>query len=377
MQDKILVVRFSSLGDIILSLPVYKNLKTFLPDSFVATAIKEKYAPILQGNPYMDLILTLREGESILSFLKKVKKEKFTVLIDLHNNLRSNLISIFSGIPKKIRCRKAVWERRLFVSKRIYDPELKRHTLDRYLDTLKELGIVPQHFPPELPLEVLGADTSQPKFFVPQLSSKNFSELLSSIPQATPLIGINPGSVWKTKQWLPERFAETADALIEETNCKILLFGSEKDSEAVNSVAQSMKHPPINLCGRTDLKTLTWLISKCSLFITNDSGPMHLACAVDVPVVAIFGPTTRELGFFPFGRRCRVVELDLPCRPCSLHGGDKCPLTHFRCMKDLTAEMVLQPCREFLSSRPLRVGYPSLYSSSYPPLQKGEEGGLE
>lgn len=493
---KILVIRFSSLGDIILTLPVYKNLKIALPDSFVAVATKEKYLPLLKGNPHIDLVLPLQEGESIFSFLSKIKKEKFTVLIDLHHNLRSNFISIFSGIPKKIRVNKAVWKRRLFVKKRVRDPELNRHSIDRYLDTLKLLGIQPQAFPPELYavsptseessehqirfliiqtaflgdavlttplfeairksypsakitllctpenqqlfesnphinellamdkrgrerrvfsifrwaqrlknrfdiallphrsfrsaliawlakipvrigfensegrflltekvpfdwkmhdaernltlLNALGIASSSPKFFVPQLSPQNLSELLSTFPKDAPWIGINPGSVWKTKQWLPERFAEVADALIEETNCKILLFGSEKDAEAVNAVVSAMKHVPVNFCGKTDLKTLAWLIAKCSLFITNDSGPMHIACAADVPVVAIFGPTTRELGFFPYGKKSKVVELDLPCRPCSLHGGEKCPLKHFKCMREISAEMVLSSCREFL-----------------------------
>jgi heptosyltransferase II len=139
-----------------------------------------------------------------------------------------------------------------------------------------------------------------------------------------------------------------ADKLIDEWKCKILLFGSEKDSSSVNQVVASMRNEAINLCGKTNIKTLSFLISKCHLFITNDSGPMHLASASQIPLVAIFGPTTRELGFFPLGAKSIVVEIDLPCRPCSLHGGEKCPLGHFKCMKEISAEMVLEPARKFL-----------------------------
>ncbi|MBI3012912.1 MAG: glycosyltransferase family 9 protein, partial [Elusimicrobia bacterium] len=170
------------------------------------------------------------------------------------------------------------------------------------------------------------------------------------IPEGKMLIGMNPGSMWKTKRWLPEYFAQVADTLQKERNCQIILFGSDQDKTAVRSVCSFMKSPVINLCGKTDLKTLTSLISRCSLFITNDSGPMHLASAAGVPLVAIFGPTTRELGFFPLGDKSVVVELELPCRPCSLHGGDRCPLKHFKCMRDLRPEVVLRQCRLFLQS---------------------------
>lgn len=336
--QKILVIRFSSLGDIILTTPVYKNLKTAWNHCHITVAVKEKYAGILEGNPDVDQLLVLREAESIFSFVRRVRKEKFSILIDLHNNLRSNLVSLLSGATQKIRYKKAFWKRRLFVRQRVQDPELERHTIHRYLDALKNLGITTQFVRPEIQMPLSAAQF-------------DFNDLLSvhDIRPGKILVGINPGSVWKTKQWLPERFAEVADRLMDESDCKIILFGSNKDSDSVESVRRSMKHSAINLCGKTDLKQLAGLIARCALFITNDSGPMHLACAANVPVVAIFGTTTKELGFFPCGEKSVVVELKLPCRPCTLHGSEKCPLTHFRCMREITTEMVLEPCRKFLA----------------------------
>lgn len=499
-MTKILVIRFSSLGDVVLATPVFRNLKEKYKDCEVTVAVKGEYVDVLSWNPYIDHLFVLWEDTSLLSLVRAVRQEKFDILIDLHNNLRSNLVSFFSGARLKIRYRKDILARRLFVKRKIKTPELNRHTAQRYLETLKMIGIdQPGNFKPEiffdraveqkrpplrflvvqtaflgdavlttpllsslynhfptckisvlctpeikpiftgnqeigeilvmdkrgkesgifslwnwaqrlrgrydivlLPhrsfrsaflvwlagipkrigfensggkifltdvvpfqwemhdsnrnlrlLEALGIQAEEPVLKLPARESPfDFKQFCDShhIPEGKMLIGMNPGSMWKTKRWLPEYFAQVADTLQKERNCQVILFGSDQDKTAVRSVCSFMKSPVINLCGKTDLKTLTSLISRCSLFITNDSGPMHLASAAGVPLVAIFGPTTRELGFFPLGDKSVVVELELPCRPCSLHGGDRCPLEHFKCMRDLRPEVVLRQCRLFLQS---------------------------
>ncbi len=480
-----MVIRFSSLGDIILTTPVYRNLKELKPGCKVTVAVKEKYAGILEGNPNIDLLLKLAEGESVWRFIQRVRQERFTTVIDLHANLRSRLISFFSGAGQVLRYKKAAWIRRMFVSRRIQSPELDRHTVDRYLDALETLGrakisaqnilVVQTAFLgdavlttplfdaikqslPKSQITVLctpqtkdifegnkqvdqvlvfdkrgaersgrslwkwsqrlkgrydtaiiphrsfrsafliwlarvpqriGFSRSQGKFFLthvvpfewgthdaernmkllsvigisgvkPELSlpdDKNdplLDDFLSAhkIPSRGNWIGMNPGSVWRTKRWLPERFAEVADKLIEETGSTLILFGGRADQEAVDKTYQNIKRKDktVNLCAQTDLKTLTRMIKRCALFLTNDSGPMHIACAYKVPVVAIFGPTTKELGFFPYGDQSAVVQVDLECRPCALHGGNRCPLEHFECMKKITSDMVVSACRKYLKT---------------------------
>jgi heptosyltransferase-2 len=211
----------------------------------------------------------------------------------------------------------------------------KTHDVERNLKLLEVMGI--KEFKPEVELPLKN-------------SSFDFDAFLKEhgISANATLVGINPGSVWATKRWVPEYFAKVADNLTKEQNCKVLIFGTAKDADAVNGVVGVMKEKAVNLCGKTNLKELTTLISKCKLFVTNDSGSMHIACACQVPVVAIFGPTTRELGFFPYGEKSKVVEVDLKCRPCTLHGGNVCPLGHFKCMKDVTPEMVIEECKGFL-----------------------------
>lgn len=492
MPLKILVIRFSSLGDVILTTPVYRNLKAAFPDSKVYSAVKAEYAGVLEGNPNIDGILALGKYESLLTFLRRVRSEKFDVLIDLHDNLRSNFIRLFSGAPEALKVRKNIFERRLFVRRKIKTAPLKLHNIDRYVEAIKPLAPQARVCPPEIfpdarssgALRILviqtaflgdavlttpvfkalkaaipasritllctpeikdvfsgndnldellvmdkkgrdasifavfkwgrdlrrkydvaliphrsfrsallswlagiprrvGFETSQGRMFLtdsvpfdwkmhdaernmrllealgitgarPALDVGKSPENLESRLEALglspgrPWVGMNPGSVWATKRWLPKGFAEVADRLIQEKHCQVLLFGSEKDRPAVRAVSEAMKEKPVDLCGKTDLKTLAGLIARCRLFVTNDSGPMHLASAARVPVVAIFGPTTRELGFFPYGKDSAMVEVDLPCRPCTLHGGDVCPLGHFRCMNEVDAEMVLKACRQFL-----------------------------
>ena len=177
----------------------------------------------------------------------------------------------------------------------------------------------------------------------------DFDEFLKEhrIPKGTVLVGMNPGSVWNTKRWLPERFAELCVRLRADGLIPVLIGGAE-DKALGARIAQD--GGALDLTGKTDLEELKALMGRLSVFVTNDSGPMHLAAAAGVPVVAIFGATTRELGFFPYGPGHRVVEVDLACRPCGLHGASKCPEGHFLCMRLLTVDQVHGACRDVLKA---------------------------
>jgi heptosyltransferase-2 len=129
----------------------------------------------------------------------------------------------------------------------------------------------------------------------------------------------------------------------------VVFIGGAKDTGTMQQILSYMKEKPLNWVGETTLKELIALIGRCQTFLTNDSGPLHIAVATRVPTVAIFGPTTKELGFFPYGSGHIVIEKDLPCRPCSLHGTNKCPLDHFKCMNLITPEEVFEAVRVQMS----------------------------
>jgi len=161
------------------------------------------------------------------------------------------------------------------------------------------------------------------------------------------LAGVHPGAAWTTKRWLPERFAELCRRLKAEGATPVLV-GGPGDAALGAEIARASG--AVDLVGRTDLEELKSLMGRLELFVTNDSGPMHLAAAAGVPVVAIFGATTRELGFFPYGPGHRVVEETLACRPCGLHGAKECPEGHFLCMRLLSVDRVHQACVSALAA---------------------------
>jgi heptosyltransferase-2 len=485
---KVLVIRLSSLGDVVLTTPVYPALKNAWPDAHVTSLVKEDYADVLAGNTSIDHVMVLKRGESILSLARRVRSERFDIIIDLHSNLRSRLVTLFSSAKRKIHYRKAALARRMFVRWRISSAELRRHVLERYWSALSAAGVPVGAFPrgadpirrmvliqtaflgdavlttpliqglrtayPEAHLSLvctpetadvfakhpgisevitydkrgsqrsfpamlrfagdlrkrrfdaafvphrsmrsallawlagiprrIGFSSSQGKLFLTDIvpfewgvhdvernlallkavGAEKYSGGLSlsadadagriveerfsaeGIIRGERILGINAGSVWATKRWLPERFAEVADRAVRDLGAKVVFFGGLKDRPAVEAVRRAMKENAVDWSGKTLLRELIAAISRCSVFLTNDSGPMHIAVAGQVPVVAIFGPTTKELGFFPYGNGHVVIEKDLKCRPCGLHGSDRCPLGHFECMKRISTEEVFAAVRQ-------------------------------
>jgi heptosyltransferase-2 len=157
-----------------------------------------------------------------------------------------------------------------------------------------------------------------------------------------PFIALAPGARWDTKMWPWERFAEVGLSLARQTGMKILVLGSGGDRELCAGIVRHLGDAGNNLAGETSLMEAAALLGRCALLVTNDTGLMHLAVAVGTPTVAIFGPTSRELGFVPPGPLARIVETNLPCRPCTTIGRRNCPLGSHDCMLQVTTALVLR-----------------------------------
>lgn len=485
----ILVIRMSSLGDIILTAPVLRNLRRRWPGARITLLVKPQFAAAAAKSPFISDILAF---DGLASALKAIKKERYDILLDLHDNLRSRLLSALSGVKLKARYRKDSLARRLFVNFRIPNPALEKHTLERYLEALDAIEVPAVYREPvlgdwlleagppllnksarrvcllqtaflgdsvlTLPLlekiktllpdsevtVVTRPETAQlfsssglaaeiltdnkktagsffGEFFrllselkkrrfdimiVPHRSFRSallaalagapmrigfdsgagsflfthkvpFSWLIHDLERnlaltlplegAVPLaaaasfpalrekagaleamgvdgnifIGANPGSVWPTKRWPADYWARLVTELAKAYGTKVLLVGGRNEIEWNAGIERAAAPGSVlNLTGKTGMEDLMALIKNLKLFITNDSGPMHIAVAFGVPVAAIFGPTTRELGFFPYGRNNMVLEEDLACRPCALHGSKRCPRGHFLCMRLITPDKV-------------------------------------
>jgi heptosyltransferase-2 len=162
------------------------------------------------------------------------------------------------------------------------------------------------------------------------------------------LIGVNPGSVWATKRWQAAGFAETIKLLKARGDCEIVIFGGPDDAALAAAISEACGGNCLDYAGRFSLRDLPEALAACDLFITNDSGPMHIAVALEVPTVALFCATTPALGFYPYSSNAIVLQKDLPCRPCSSHGGRRCPLGTEDCIRLIRPEHVVRAAERLL-----------------------------
>jgi len=338
-HKRILIIQTAFIGDVILCTPLIKILRKTFPDSTVSFLLIPETKKVLENNPHLNEILVYdkRKKKGIGSFLQivtKIRERRFDLAVIPHRSLRSSLLAYLSGIPQRIGFDKSTGAF-LFTHKIIYP--LNIHEVDRNLSLLSG-------FNPHL------IDTS-PELFP---SAEDFSyarKLLldSGIREKDKIVGIAPGSVWATKRWLPERFAEVSQLLIRKVGAKVVFLGSADDQNLCERIANLMKDKPVSLAGRTDILQSAAIISFCKVILSNDSAPVHIASALRRPVVAIFGSTIPEFGFAPYGEGYLVIEKKMDCRPCGIHGRGKCPQKHFRCMKDITTEEVFQAVRSRLA----------------------------
>jgi heptosyltransferase-2 len=327
-KPRILVVQTAFLGDVVLVTPLLSAIRTHLPESFLAFMGTPGGAGLLRGLPGVDeFIVYDKRGKErgLKGFLEKARElgsYKFDLAISAHRSVRTAALLALAGVKNRIgfATSSVPW---LYHARAPRDPG--KHEVLRNLALMEPLGGPPQDFEPKIEL-------TQPDPTPDGMLSDDGSG---------PRVGVCPGSVWPTKRWRAEGFAQVADRLREEAGAAVYLIGSEDDLEAAAAVEGASRRGVVNLAGRTGLREWVSLISAMDLVITNDSSPTHIASALCVPVVAVFGPTTSLQGFAPWGNHNRVVERsDLACRPCGEHGSRRCPEGHFKCMQRIRPDEV-------------------------------------
>lgn len=317
-------------------------MKKALPEYELTVLVNPGARSLLENNPAVQQVLVIdkkgihRGPAGMLKMIRDIRKSKFDLLLSPHQSHRTSLLALFSGIGKRHGYRSAGLS--LFAyTHRLHRPPVKPE-IERLLQFLNE---------------ALGVDieraSRRPLLFESESSQKEATLLLSSLSIPSRPILMAPSSVWPTKRWTPWGFAELAGQLIRHFKCQVLLVGSKEDYPVAEEVRRyaEMMHPAVieekitNVCGETSLLGLYSLMKRSRLLVSNDSAPVHFACAAGIPVTAIFGPTVTGLGYAPIAPRTGVVENnELDCRPCGTHGGNSCPRGHFRCMKEITARQV-------------------------------------
>lgn len=322
------------LGDAVLTLPLLRALNLAFPEAGVHFFVRGGLEGLFAAQPGLASVTGFhkRGAQKGLAaawrFGRSLAPRNFDLWISAHASLRSAVVARASGAPLRIGYRSPWFNRLAYthtVDRRFRDFE----EIERLLRLLRPLGLEPEQgaFP-------------WPELVLPDAAGARAEALLSGLGR--PLLGLHPGSTWPTKQWPVEYFAEIAGRAAR-AGAHVAVFagpGEQADAAAVVEGAGAPERVR-NLAGQPDLPTLAACIRRLDAYLTNDSGPMHLAWMQRTPTLALFGPTVRGLGFFPRGERARVLEVeDLDCRPCGLHGPRRCPRGHHDCMRRLTPDRV-------------------------------------
>jgi heptosyltransferase-2 len=337
---RILIVRTDRVGDVLLSTPVIKALRDSYPTSFIAIVVSPYAKDIVEGNPYLDeIIIYDKEGkhkswQRSLKFALNLKKKRFDLAIILHPTNRVHLVTFFAGIPRRIGYNRKMGF--LLTDRLKHTKQLgEKHESEYALDLIRHLGVEPQDKFPFMPIK-------------PE-SEKWTEELFQheGINKSDKLLAIHPGASCPSKVWPNERFAEVADKLVQNYGFKVLLVAGPKDILLAQNVIKNMHHVALNLAGRTSVSQLASILKKCQLFISNDSGPVHIAVSVGTPVISIFGRNQKGLSplrWGPLGKKDKVLHKEVGCIECLAHNCKK----QFACLKAITVDDVVSAADSIL-----------------------------
>ncbi len=312
---KVLIIRFSSIGDIVLTTPVIRCLKQQL-GAEIHYYTKPSFQPLLQANPYVDKIHLLPAGK--FPFLKDLKEENFDYIIDLHNNLRTRLVKLYLG-KKSVSFSKLNFEKFLLVNFKINRlPDI--HIVDRYLDTVSRLNVYNDH---------KGLD-----YFIPEQSEVTIQQLPAGYQSGYDVLVV--GASFRTKRLPLHKLKELTDTI---TN-PVIVLGGKEDIEAGEYLEKAFPHKVYNGAGNYSINQSASIVRQAETIYTHDTGLMHIASAFQKKIVSIWGNTVPAFGMYPYNTPFEIIENNhLTCRPCSKIGYDQCPKGHFRCMESLQFEI--------------------------------------
>jgi len=319
---KVLFIRFSSIGDIVLTFPVVSAVKTQHPNAHISFLTKKAFTELLSAQPCIDESIPFEN--SILQTRKWIRSQEFDIIIDLHKNTRSLLISL--GNAKKIyRFEKLNFRKKLLTSLKV-DRLPNIHIIDRYFRALAPLG---------LNKDEIGTSFSIPKEFEVKIST-----VFNEIPDT--FICIALGAQFNTKK-IPLSLLEQ---LIEGINTPIALLGDKNDLATGNHLVDKFKQKNIvNCAGKYTILQSASILNQSQKLITGDTGLMHIASFLDIDIISIWGNTTPKFGMYPYRKEHHKNDVlfekkDLDCRPCSKIGYEKCPKGHFKCMAHDSSEII-------------------------------------
>ena len=330
---KIMIRSTNWIGDAVMTTPAMGVLRSFFPTAEIVVVANPLVAELFSPHPDCNRVIIYdKKGQhrgirGRLQFCLELRQEHFDLTILFQNAMEAAIISWLAGIPR--RAGYATDGRGVLLNEQvpIGNPERRLHHTDYYINLLSSLGIAAAKTPLRL------FTTGDELLWAQEKLAQNGSWTT-----------INPGASYgSAKRWIPERFAAVADRLNEKYQQNIVLIGGPGERDIGRDIEKMMTHQPLNLIGKTTVREMMAILASCSLVITNDSGPMHVAAALDTPLVAIFGPTDYTTTS-PMTTKAKLIRKDTPCAPCLLR---QCPKDH-QCMQAVTADEVFQAAAELL-----------------------------
>lgn len=317
---KILVVRFSSIGDIVLTTPILRCIKQQLKDVELHYVTKHNFLSVIENNIYVDKIFTIKD--SLKDVIPQLKKENYDYVVDLHHNIRTLKLKTALG-KKSFSFNKLNWEKFLIVNFKINKlPNI--HIVDRYFETVQSLGV--KNDGKGLDYFINEKDEIDIPSSLPTLFHEDYNALVVGGSYFTKQIPIHKLKEICTKSSLP-----------------LILLGGKEDAAIAEQVYQFHKNKTINLCGKLNLNQSASIIQQANKVITSDTGLMHIAAAYKKDIISLWGNTIPEFGMGPYlaGKNSQILEVkSLSCRPCSKLGYKKCPKGHFKCMNDIEIKSI-------------------------------------
>ena len=344
LWDNVLVLQTSYLGDTVLTMPLLVEVKRRFPRARLTFFCSPQGKQLAENSAAVDAVVVDdkkgrdRGWPGVWQQASRLRQMAFTLALTPHKSFRSALILYLAHIPCRVGFRQSKgW----FLFNRLVHRPSERHDIERNLSLLSAFGIrvedCERNFdlrdPPDVP------------------KTRGFQEQGMQHGTERLRIGVNPGSVWATKRWETERYARFINLLQTRWDCDVVIFGGREDKQIAAAIQAAVGTRCINLAGKFSLAELPAAVASCDIFVTNDSGPMHIAVARGVPTVGLFCATTPALGFYPYSAAAIVVQKDLPCRPCGAHGGRRCPLGTEDCIRLIHPEHVLQAVEKLLKRR--------------------------
>lgn len=333
---KILIIRLRRIGDIIMTTPAVSALRENFPNAFISYVVEEPYRELVEDNPELNKVIVIEKNQSkkdLFKLIRKIRKEKYDVVLDFHGGPRASLITMFSKAKLKIGYR-------IKYRNFIYDIKLPRkpesghfHSVENHLNFMRALGVDVETPPPiKLPSARKG-ETEKVKEFMEKNRLEGFKVIIIHISAG------NEFRDWGTDNWI-----RLINLLIKRSGIKIVLIGANEDREAEKEILKKSKDSTLSQVGKLNLRKVKELISLSSLFVGPDSGPMHIAASTATPIVALFGPTL-PANFAPWQAISSLLEKKLDCRPCKQR---RCIHEDFRCLRNITPEEVYQSCLRFI-----------------------------